>query len=212
MASEWYYAEGGERQGPITFEQLQDLANSDKLQPTDLVWRKRMKDWQPTKTVEGLMFPAAAQKPLADGPGVEQGGANTKEREAPSWPYMVTGSIGAMIGVGFWLFVGGFWGTVFFGIIAGLAVAGVGHLRGSQPPLSIRAAAVGAMMLLFALVGLIGRESETKKSQEPSKGDTVSEDRQSTFFGTEDNEYDLPSIMAPPPRKLVWAGMTDSLP
>jgi len=54
MAQEWHYAKGEDRHGPVSFEQLKELAESGELQPSDLVWQKGMEEWQPAKTVEGL--------------------------------------------------------------------------------------------------------------------------------------------------------------
>lgn len=53
----WYYEKGGERQGPVAEEQLKELAASGQLQPTNLVWRKGMAEWQPARSVNGLDWP-----------------------------------------------------------------------------------------------------------------------------------------------------------
>jgi len=44
---EWYYAENTTRTGPVTDEQLRDLAASGRVLPTTLVWRQGMANWQP---------------------------------------------------------------------------------------------------------------------------------------------------------------------
>lgn len=56
--SNWHYARGGEKDGPITMEQLKELATTGQLSPDDLVWREDMKDWRKASTVKGL-FPEA---------------------------------------------------------------------------------------------------------------------------------------------------------
>jgi|GEM_PF-2056418 len=38
MAKEWHYAIDGEKHGPVTSQQLKELAASGDIQPTDLVW------------------------------------------------------------------------------------------------------------------------------------------------------------------------------
>lgn len=59
--SEWYYACGGRQQGPVTFDQLAQIARSGGLDPAkDLVWTTTMKDWTPAGQVEGLFNGAAA--------------------------------------------------------------------------------------------------------------------------------------------------------
>lgn len=59
MTTEWYYAKDGQRHGPITSEQLKDLADSGVLRSTDLVWSEGQTDWEPAMTVDGL-FPTKA--------------------------------------------------------------------------------------------------------------------------------------------------------
>ena len=59
--TEWYYARGGQQSGPVTFEQLGELARSGGLDPAkDLVWTATMKDWTPAGQVPEL-FPAPAK-------------------------------------------------------------------------------------------------------------------------------------------------------
>jgi hypothetical protein len=48
---EWYYARGNQQQGPVTLPAVQDLIRSGQLQPTDLVWRQGMANWQPASQV-----------------------------------------------------------------------------------------------------------------------------------------------------------------
>jgi len=62
MADEWYYAQSGERKGPVSFAKLQELAKSGWLTPGDLVWRHGMPDWTPAKDVEGLFATALGQR------------------------------------------------------------------------------------------------------------------------------------------------------
>ena len=66
--SEWYYASGGNQNGPVSFEQLVEIAKSGNLNPTkDLVWTSTMKDWLPAGQVPGLFGqPANAPIPPAD--------------------------------------------------------------------------------------------------------------------------------------------------
>lgn len=55
MSQGWYYAKGGQKQGPITSEQLRALAKSGALEATDLVWTEGMKDWKKASSVKGLI-------------------------------------------------------------------------------------------------------------------------------------------------------------
>ncbi len=66
--TEWYYARGGKQSGPVSFEQLAEIARSGGLDPLkDLVWTPAMKDWSPAGQVPDLFKPAAsAAMPPAD--------------------------------------------------------------------------------------------------------------------------------------------------
>ena len=50
---QWFYAQQGQRQGPMSEEQLRGLASAGQLKPTDLVWKKGMAEW----TKASQMFP-----------------------------------------------------------------------------------------------------------------------------------------------------------
>jgi uncharacterized membrane protein len=59
--TEWYYASSGKQNGPVSFEQLVEIAKSGNLNPTkDLVWTSTMKDWLPAGQVPGLFGQAAS--------------------------------------------------------------------------------------------------------------------------------------------------------
>ena len=64
--TEWYYARGGQQNGPVSFEQLVEMARSGGLNPKDdLVWSQNMKDWTPAGQVSGIFAQAveAARPP-----------------------------------------------------------------------------------------------------------------------------------------------------
>ena len=54
MADQWYYAKGGQRQGPVPEEELQRLAASGELQSSDYVWKEGMSQWTAASSVVGL--------------------------------------------------------------------------------------------------------------------------------------------------------------
>lgn len=67
--SEWYYARGGQQSGPVTWEQLGEIARTGGLDPAkDLVWTASMKDWTPAGQVAGLFAAPATPSgtPAAD--------------------------------------------------------------------------------------------------------------------------------------------------
>lgn len=56
---QWYYTQNGQQAGPVSFYQLQQLANSGKLHGTDYVWTEGQGDWKPADQVAGLFSGAA---------------------------------------------------------------------------------------------------------------------------------------------------------
>ena len=67
MADEWFYADGGERRGPVTFEALVRLAREGRVAAGTLVWRDGLAGWTAAEAVPGLLpasESAAAPPPL----------------------------------------------------------------------------------------------------------------------------------------------------
>jgi hypothetical protein len=60
MADQWYYTDQGQRLGPISSDQLKQLAASGRLQPSAFVWKEGMAQWAAASNVDGL-FPAELQ-------------------------------------------------------------------------------------------------------------------------------------------------------
>lgn len=55
MPDRWFYVEHGQRKGPVSRDQLQQLARSGRLKPYDLVWTRGMKSWTPASEVADLL-------------------------------------------------------------------------------------------------------------------------------------------------------------
>jgi len=71
---EWYYAEGEEQVGPVTRDELHEMAGSGELSPDTLIWRLGLEDWFEARELEGL-FPesrASLQVFHADETGAEE--------------------------------------------------------------------------------------------------------------------------------------------
>lgn len=63
VTDQWHYAQKGQQQGPITFQQLKQLAGTGAIQPVDFVWTAGMSAWTPAGQVAGL-FAGAGPPPL----------------------------------------------------------------------------------------------------------------------------------------------------
>lgn len=60
MAAQYHYSHNGESLGPVSVEQLRQLAASGQLTPSDLVWREGLAEWVPAGRLKGLFSPTAA--------------------------------------------------------------------------------------------------------------------------------------------------------
>jgi hypothetical protein len=67
----WYYAQGGQQQGPVSDEQMQRMIQDGSLRQEDLVWREGMAAWQPAGEVAGLQFPTRPAYPTPPPPPPE---------------------------------------------------------------------------------------------------------------------------------------------
>ena len=61
MADQWYYKQNNEQHGPVSTEQLKQLASRGQIQPTDLICKQGTDQWIPAGRVKGLL-PASSSK------------------------------------------------------------------------------------------------------------------------------------------------------
>jgi len=61
--AQWYYTRGGQQAGPVSADQLRQMAATGQVAPNELVWREGMANWQPIGSVPDLG--AAAAPPAA---------------------------------------------------------------------------------------------------------------------------------------------------
>lgn len=57
----WYYAVGGQQQGPVSVDDIQRLLAANQMQPGDLVWREGMPTWTPAGEVPELASAARTE-------------------------------------------------------------------------------------------------------------------------------------------------------
>ena len=85
MENQWYYTKNNQQQGPVSPEQLKQLAASGQLQPSDLVWKEGMGQWVEGRKIKGLFSAPAAPNPQSP-PNVPQAGAVPQQ-----WYYVKNG-------------------------------------------------------------------------------------------------------------------------
>lgn len=60
--AEWYYTTNNQQMGPVSWDELRQLASTGLLHPTDMVWKDGMVDWQKANKVDGLHAERAAPR------------------------------------------------------------------------------------------------------------------------------------------------------
>ncbi len=63
----WFYTRGNRQNGPVSFEQLANLAHTGDLDQNDLVWNTSMTNWTPAGEIPGLFAAPAQEEPPAAG-------------------------------------------------------------------------------------------------------------------------------------------------
>ena len=60
---DWFYAKNNQQNGPVTIEALVSMLQQGHVQPSDLVWREGMGNWQPAGMVPELATVMPAPDP-----------------------------------------------------------------------------------------------------------------------------------------------------
>ncbi|MHB8898018.1 MAG: DUF4339 domain-containing protein [Thermoguttaceae bacterium] len=69
VEAQWYFTQNGRQQGPVSFYQLQQLANAGTLTTADHVWTEGQQDWRPAGEIAGLFSGRPAVATNTAGPG-----------------------------------------------------------------------------------------------------------------------------------------------
>lgn len=64
MPDQWYYTERGQRRGPVSENDLGQLAASGQLKPSDLVWKRGMASWEQAGRFDWLFASQATKPPV----------------------------------------------------------------------------------------------------------------------------------------------------
>ena len=77
MADEqWYYAQQGQRLGPVATTALQGMLAQGTVSAADMVWREGMADWQPAANIQGLFAAPASYAVAPPGNSAQPGMMN----------------------------------------------------------------------------------------------------------------------------------------
>jgi hypothetical protein len=68
VPQQWYYVKNGQRQGPVSTDQIKQLLASGSLQPSDLVWKEGMSQWTAASTIKELLPAPAMPSPQVPPP------------------------------------------------------------------------------------------------------------------------------------------------
>src|SRR5690348_5217606 len=85
MTDRWYYTHAGQTLGPVTADQLRQLAGTGQLEPADLIWPEGKDRSQATPAQAALHFAASAAPPPPGAPDwlKDVRAAETKPPTAP---------------------------------------------------------------------------------------------------------------------------------
>lgn len=90
MATKWFYEKDGTQLGPVSSNELRQLAENGDLEPTNLVWREGTSEWRPANSVKGLVFPtrstASPETDVGDDSEVDDSSATVRGAGTDSEP------------------------------------------------------------------------------------------------------------------------------
>lgn len=139
----WYYSQDSERQGPISFSQLQSLAESGKLKPNDYVCQEGMQEWDLSCNIPGLYStPQTVAQPVRETVSVNQVGQSEFTRTAPmAVASLVLGLVGFNV-----IFLLGSILAVIFGHVA------LKQIKQAGGELSGRGMAIAGLLLGYGVI------------------------------------------------------------
>src|SRR5262245_42960063 len=65
MSTEWFYTTNKQQMGPVTWNELRELADGGILKPSDLVWTEGMAEWVKAINQSGLFADGDEARPQA---------------------------------------------------------------------------------------------------------------------------------------------------
>ncbi len=166
----WYCHVGGQRYGPLRFEDMQAWCREGRIKPEDLVWNEGMTDWAKAGGVPGLFMPPASPSPEPPRPAGTDGHTCNAELTAWAreqlrgrwWPPIAVGLILAAIqtGSGFLPYAGGLIQLAITGPLElGVAIYFLAFARRGNPDIGVMfngfqrfGSALGAYLLMTLFI------------------------------------------------------------
>ncbi len=155
---EWYYAIDKQQHGPVTAEQLAELARLGTVQASTLVWCKGMTDWQPYEKVMAASA-AGGIPPLTPGLSMPGGAPSPDEWAAQVKDTPVSLNVGECFGKGWEMFQKNMpvtIGVILLFLLVNLAFGFV-PILGSLASLFLTGPLIGGLLYYFVLM-VRGRE------------------------------------------------------
>ena len=118
MATEWYYSSNNQQKGPVTAKVLKELADAGLLEPSDLVWKEGMSEWQPASQVRGLFPQQKTPPPLPSSPpalphslvsDTVSASSDARQNSFGEWYRNSLGKLPVILQIPLWLFYGFLW-------------------------------------------------------------------------------------------------------
>lgn len=94
--SEWFYTKNEQQHGPVAIEQLNQLAATGALDPSDLVWKDGMAAWLPASQIPGL---SVRSRPLPPHPTGSGAVGSTSAASALLTRFLIPQTILVMLGI-----------------------------------------------------------------------------------------------------------------
>ncbi len=153
-ADVWYYHQLGANHGPVDLDQLQFLANSGQLLPTELVWKQGLPEWIAAARVPGLFKTSGA--PMVQSP--VYGGTPHERNPRNDEPQSVSGLAITSLVLGI-LWIGGL-GSVLAIIFGAVSIYQIriskGKVTGSG--LAIAGLVLGIVLLSLQFIVILNDE------------------------------------------------------
>ena len=92
MTDDWHFTRNKERQGPVAFAKLKEMAREGWLIGDDLVWHSGLKEWTPAAQVQGLFGTSVSQmfQQAISGNGEPKPAENDPAARPPEMPVKIS--------------------------------------------------------------------------------------------------------------------------